>query len=89
MSGLHLRFSTRAAAAATICPATVAMAAPATSIRGRPNQPKIRMGSSTMLMRAPVSWVHMARKVRPVDCRRRSKQNWPKMPMEQPRQMEA
>ena len=42
-----------------------------------------------MLMRAPVSWVHMARKVRPVDCSNRSKQNWPKMPMEQPRQMEA
>ena len=41
-------------------PATVAAAAPAASMRGKPNSPKIRMGSMTMLVRAPTSWVIMA-----------------------------
>ena len=79
----------RARIAATIWPATVATAAPATSIRGMPSRPKIKMGSSTMLMMAPTSWVHMAKKVRPVDWSSRSKQNWQKTPTEQPRQMVA
>ena len=42
-----------------------------------------------MLMMAPVSWVIMARVVRPVDWSSRSKQNWLKMPTDSPRQMEA
>ena len=39
------RLTNRPMMAAMICPATVAMAAPLTSSRGRPNQPKIRIGS--------------------------------------------
>ena len=61
--------------AAVICPMTVAAAAPATSIRGKPNRPKIRIGSRMMLMTAPMSWVIMEYSVRPVDCSSRSKQN--------------
>ena len=41
--------------AAITCPVTVATAAPATSRRGIPNMPKIRMGSRIILMMAPVS----------------------------------
>ena len=58
--------------AAMICPITVAMAAPATSKRGKPNNPKIRMGSRMMLIPAPKIWVNMVRTVRPVDCKIRS-----------------
>ena len=75
--------------AAMICPATVAMAAPLTSSRGRPNQPKIRIGSSTMLMTAPISCVIIESFVRPVDCSSRSKQNCAKMPNEKIRQIDA
>ena len=42
-----------------------------------------------MLVTAPISWVHMARVVRPVDCSSRSKQNWLNIPMERPRQTVA
>ena len=87
MSWLHLIFTIRPTIAATICPTTVATAAPATPIRGAPHSPKIRMGSMTMLMMAPNSWVHMARLVRPVDCSSRSKQNWLKIPTERPKQI--
>ena len=38
---------------------TVAMAAPPTPMAGRPNQPKIKLGSRMMLMMAPVLWVIM------------------------------
>ena len=78
-----------AATETTHCPVTVATAAPATPRRGAPKRPKIRMGSRMMLVRAPRSWVHMDRWVRPVDCSSRSKVNWQKMPMEQPRQIWA
>lgn len=40
-------------AAAAACPITVAMPAPAMPISGRPNQPKIRIGSSAMFTIAP------------------------------------
>lgn len=52
-----------------ICPVTVAMAAPATPSAGKPNSPKIMMGSSTMLMAAPASWLTIVRFVRPVEAR--------------------
>ena len=88
MSGLRLRFMITANDGRhDLSQHTVATAAPATSSRGAPHSPKIRMGSMTMLMTAPISWVHMARVVRPVDCSSRSKQNWLKMPMERPRQI--
>ena len=44
---------------ATICPNTVAAAAPWMPILGNPIRPKIRMGSRMMLMMAPVPWVIM------------------------------
>ena len=68
---------------------TVASAAPATSMRGKPSQPKIRIGSRIMLITAPVICVYMASFVRPVDCSSRSKQNCAKMPMDAPRQIEV
>ena len=40
--------------AATICPKTVAIAAPITPIPGIPNHPNIRIGSNTMLITAPI-----------------------------------
>ena len=49
-----------------ICPSTVAAAAPATSILGKPKSPKIKMGSKMMLMMAPIPWVTMVYKVLPV-----------------------
>ena len=53
------RLNVRANSAPQIWPMTVARAAPATSIRGKPNRPKMRMGSRMMLMMAPVAWVIM------------------------------
>lgn len=50
------------------CPITVAMAAPATPMAGMPNHPKIKMGSSTMLMMAPVPCVNIVSVVRPVEA---------------------
>ena len=40
-----------------------------------------------LMINAPASCVVMESSVRPVDCSSRSKQNWQKMPTEQPRQM--
>ena len=51
---------------------TVAMAAPATPMAGKPNHPWIRMGSRMMLTMAPSDWVIMVYMVRPVACSRRS-----------------
>ena len=68
---------------------TVATAAPATSMRGKPSQPKMRIGSKMMLMTAPAICVYMASFVRPVDCSSRSKQNCAKMPIDAPRQIEV
>ena len=68
--------------AATICPITVATAAPVTPIAGKPNQPKIRIGSIIMLIIAPVPWVIMLKIVFPVDCINRSKVICKKIPME-------
>ena len=58
-SGFFFKLKNRPRIAATICPVTVASAAPATSILGKPNRPKIMMGSRMMLMMAPVAWVNM------------------------------
>ena len=52
-SGFSFQLKKMDRQAAMICPITVAMAAPATSKRGKPNNPKIRMGSRMMLMPAP------------------------------------
>ena len=75
MSWLSLTLIARPTQAATICPATVAMAAPATPRLGRPKRPKIKMGSRIMLMMAPSTWVHMDSTVRPVACSIRSAVN--------------
>ena len=58
-SGLNRRLKKMARPAATHWPRTVATAAPATPMAGKPNQPKMNTGSSTMLMTAPVAWVIM------------------------------
>ena len=50
-------FRMRARNMATIWPNTVAAAAPWIPIFGTPNRPKIRMGSSIILMMAPVPCV--------------------------------
>ena len=78
---------TRPRHAETIWPSTVAMAAPLTPMAGKPSRPKIKIGSMMMLMTAPVICVIMESEVRPVACKNRSKQNWKKMPNEQPTQM--
>ena len=49
-------------------PITVARAAPVTPMAGAPSQPKIRMGSRTMLRAAPVTWASMGTKVLPRAC---------------------
>ena len=38
-----------------ICPSTVAIAAPLTPKAGTPNNPKINIGSSIILITAPIS----------------------------------
>ena len=60
----------------------VAMAAPRMPSAGRPNQPKIRMGSSTRLVTAPATSVSMLPKVLPTDCKNR----WYMVPTKVPRQ---
>ena len=70
----------RAMTIATIWPNTVAAAAPWIPSFGKPASPKIRTGSRKMLMMAPVPWVIMLKKVRPVDCRMRSNIISPKIP---------
>ncbi len=67
-----------------IWPATVATAAPATSSRGKPNSPKIRMGSKIRLMTEPVPWMTMAYTVRPVAWTSRSVATDMKIPMLHP-----
>ena len=59
MSWFRVRLKKMDRQAARIWPRTVARAAPATSIRGKPNSPKIRMGSMMMLIMAPTAWVIM------------------------------
>lgn len=65
---------------ATICPNTVAAAAPAMPIFGKPNSPKIKIGSKIRLITAPVVCVIIVQTVRPVACKSRSKQNCPYSP---------
>ena len=72
---------------ATTCPMTVAAAAPATPIFGKPKSPKIMMGSRIRLMMAPVVWVHMVSRVLPVAWSSRSKVICPKIPNETTEQM--
>ena len=54
--------------AATICPATVATAAPAIPISGRPKRPKIKSGSRTMLSTSPRIWAINGVFISPIDC---------------------
>ena len=75
-------------AALTICPSTVAAAAPATSMRGKGPRPKISTGSMTMFTMAPAPWLIMVQKVRPVDWSRRSNMMAIKMPKHRAEQME-
>ena len=79
-SGLNFSLKYSASIAATHCPMTVAQAAPAMPMAGRPNLPWIRMGSRIMLMMAPVDWVIMVCTVRPVACSSRSPRISMKMP---------
>ena len=48
-------------------PSTVAIAAPAVPMAGRPHQPKMKKGSRMMLVTAPNICVHMESLVSPVD----------------------
>lgn len=73
----------KAQPAARICPATVAAAAPAMPILGKPSRPKMRMGSKMMLNTAPIICVTMLQAVLPVLCSRRSKVISQKTPKEQ------
>ena len=68
--------------AAAICPMTVAVAAPATSILGQPNHPKIMIGSRIRLMMAPAICENILSSVFPVDCNRRSQVICKKQPMD-------
>ena len=67
--------------AATICPNTVATAAPAIPMRGIPKYPKIRIGSRMILMIAPVDWVIIVYMVLPVACSSLSKVVCRKIPI--------
>ncbi len=73
-SWLYLKWKKKPSDAPTAWPITVATAAPAVPIAGRPSQPKMNTGSSTMFVTAPAICVHMLSLDRPVDCRRRSTQ---------------
>ena len=79
-SGLNFRLKMMTMMPDTHWPITVAMAAPAMPMAGRPNHPWMRMGSRMMLMIAPMDWVIMVCTVRPVDCSSRS----PRMDAKQP-----
>ena len=72
ISRFQCLFMKNATIAATICPPTVATAAPAMPISGKPSRPKIRMGSNMMFSMAPMSCVIMESVVRPVDWSMRS-----------------
>ena len=52
----------------TICPMTVAAAAPFTPMAGQPSRPKIIMGSRMRLVTAPVSIKTMGQIILPVAC---------------------
>ena len=74
--------STKPSSMPPIWPITVAAAAPATPICGKPSRPKIMIGSRMMLMTAPVSCVVIDSMVLPVACIIRSKEmdrNRPKL----------
>ena len=71
-SGLKRRLKNRHIPAAIHWPITVAMAAPATPMAGRPSQPWMKMGSRIMLITAPMDWLIMVYTVRPEDCSSRS-----------------
>ena len=58
--------SMKATRAATICPSTVAVAAPRTPMAGKGPTPNISSGSKMMLKMAPVAWEAMEAKVLPV-----------------------
>ena len=51
--------------AATICPATVATAAPEIPISGSPSNPKMSSGSSTMFVTAPIICAIIGRRILP------------------------
>ena len=68
--------------AAVTCPKIVAIAAPATPGLGKTPIPKISIGSRIILIMAPVNWDIILWKVRPDDCRRRSKVIWKNRPKE-------
>ena len=53
-SSLYFMLKTNDKIIATICPATVAIAAPATPIFGAPNSPKISIGSRIIFIIAPI-----------------------------------
>ena len=72
---------------ATTWPSTVAAAAPATPIFGKPKRPKIIIGSKMMLMTAPAAWEIILYTVRPVDCSRRSNVIWKIAPKDMHRQI--
>ena len=55
--------------AATICPATVATAAPAMPISGKTQTPKMSKGSSTMLTAAPAICANMGTFMLPTACK--------------------
>ena len=84
MSGLNFRFMIRPSVPAIVWPRTVAYAAPATPSFGKPNRPKIMIGSKMMLMTAPVVWLIMLSCVRPVDCSILSKVSWQNSPSDSP-----
>ncbi len=52
---------------ALICPMMVATAAPSTPMAGKPNSPKMRIGSRRMLMTAPAACSSMGNTIRPTD----------------------
>ena len=56
-------------AAATIWPATVAIAAPAMPSRGSPSSPKMSSGSSTMFVTAPRIWAIIGVRISPSACK--------------------
>lgn len=72
---------------AVCCPITVATAAPLTPMAGKPNRPKIIMGSRMMLVMAPSAWSSMGKIIEPVDWNTFSMQMWIKEPAQKVRQM--
>ena len=82
ISRFHLRLMTIPANIPTVCPITVAMAAPSVSSLGTPNRPKIKIGSRIRFVTEAADNVNRNRPERPLAMTKRSNTHCPICPSE-------